>query len=265
MHGNLTPINLEPPPGVNYRGRQTYQPWTAAELDALRTNYPSGGYKACKPHMPLRTDLSIHKKAQELGIKGPGPQDRQKWFTSPHIDDAIRRAYAEDPVRGMTTRLGRRLGRPPTWIVNRARQLGVTVPRMKPDNWSAAEVALLREHAYRTANAIARIFRRAGFKRSPNAIQLRLTRLRFDRTHEDLYNGTQLAALFGVRQQKISQWIANGWLKARGRGTTRDHDIHQVHRKDVRRFIIENVGAVDLRRVDKHWFVDLVANKSVGD
>ena len=35
--------------------------------------------------------------------------------------------------------------------------------------------------------------------------------------------------------------------------------MFSIHRRDVRRFLIDNAGAVDLRRADAVWLIELLA------
>jgi hypothetical protein len=38
-------------------------------------------------------------------------------------------------------------------------------------------------------------------------------------------------------------------------------DEYWIHRHDVRAFVVANVAAVDLRKVEKFWFVEMLAGK----
>jgi hypothetical protein len=63
----------------------------------------------------------------------------------------------------------------------------------------------------------------------------------------------------------VTGWVNKGWLRAARRGTERTPqqggDEHWIHMRDVRRFVIDNVAAVDFRKVDKFWLVDLLAQR----
>lgn len=234
--------------------------WTDAELAIIRHHYPRGGPSAVIALLPHKTDKAIYQKADELEIRAPNRRrDNRRWTTSVHIDDTIRRYYAGRPIKGGVERLGRQVGRPGRWVSHRARQLGITPPRFAPLPWSSDEDDLLRKLATRAPSTISKQFARAGFKRTPAAILHRLTKRHIDRTDDDHYSGRQLAELMGVTSNVVSGWIAKGWLIAKMKGTTREHDTFRIHRLAVRRFIIENVGTIDIRRVEKHWFVDLIA------
>lgn len=235
-------------------------PWSEREKAIMREHYPVGGLAACRAHLaPLRGDGAIYQMAQQLGLKAPGqPVLREQWTTTPHIDEAIRRAYIEDGRKGCVARVARKIARPPRWVSHRARQLGIVPPRFREPPWTEREFELLRANATKQPYVIARIFARHGFRRTGTAIKIKLTRLKIDRTDDNTYTSRGLAELMGVESHRVSTWIAKGWLKAKRKSDLPGSEF-QIQRRDIRAFIIDNVGAIDIRRVDKHWFVDLVA------
>lgn len=46
-----------------------FDPWTPAEIAALRTAYASGGIHAARAALPERSTLSLYKKARRLGLR----------------------------------------------------------------------------------------------------------------------------------------------------------------------------------------------------
>lgn len=234
--------------------------WTADDIAALRRVYPVSGSDGAAKALPHKTIGAIHHKARNLGLLAPGYKKRtEKFHSSPHIDAAIRRYYQGTPQWGGLSKLAHQVGRPVRWVSDRALLLGVQVRRFEVAKWSDAEIALLRENASKIPVTISRIFTKHGFKRSANAIGLKLTRLHCDRSDDDTYTASGLAALFNVDKTVIVSWIKKGWLKARTRGSDHPNDAYQIHHNAVRRFVAENAGAVDIRRVDKFWFIDLLA------
>lgn len=232
--------------------------WSPEEIAILREHYPVGGINACVARLPDRNERTIYTKAAKIGLRSKKHRvPPTRWTWSLHQDDLIRRAYREDPRRGRVKRLARKMGRPAYAVSLRARQLGLVAPSGPGRPWAQREHDLIVAHASNQPISIARILKRNGFKRTPGAIQHRLNAMRIDRVDDDRYTGNGLAELMGVNVHKVASWIAKGWLKAkRERG---DRTRYSIHRNAVRRFIVENVGEVDLRRVDKLWFVDLLA------
>ena len=54
-----------------------------------------------------------------------------------------------------------------------------------------------------------------------------------------------------------------GWLKASQRDTSRtprQGEIFYIKDQWIREFIIESVSIIDFRKVDKYWFVDILAH-----
>jgi hypothetical protein len=235
--------------------------WTESELAILRRHYPGGGAVAVREHLPHRTPGAVHEKAKRLGLKvGPTRNHLLRYSNSVHIDEAIRRFYLV-PHKGGLSKLANQLNRPRHWISARARYLAVTIPRRHDGPWSEAEIALLRKNAAKVPYNITRIFAKHGFRRSASAIKNKMLKLRCVRDDEDMYSASGVAELFGVDVHLVINWIRKGWLKAQMKGTARERDTYQVHHNHIRRFVIENVGAIDIRRVEKDWFVDLLAGR----
>jgi hypothetical protein len=234
--------------------------WTSDDLDKLRAAYPVSGSDGAAKVLPHKTIGAIHHKVRQLGLARPGQKKKAEPFCStPHIDAAICRYYRGDAKRGGLSKLAHQVARPVKWVSVRALSLGVQVPRFDAGKWSDGEIELLRKNAAKIPITISRVLRSHGFKRSANAIALKLARLRCDRTDEDIYTASGLAELFCVDKSVITSWIRKGWLKARLRGSGHPNDAYEIHHNNVRRFVVENAGAVDIRRVDKHWFIDLLA------
>lgn len=236
--------------------------WTAREVSLLKATYPEKGMIGCLEVLPRRTPGSIYQKARQLNIVRPGvSRNRVPYESSEYIDQAIRRAY-ESGEKGAIKHLSMTLGRPMSWIRQRAMKLGIAVPRFKPEPWSAAEDAILSERAHRRPGSIRKALLSAGFSRTETAIAVRIKRLRLDTSDPDHYTARGLAMAFGVDSHTIAKWIGKGWLQAKRRGTNRVEqqggDEWWIARKHVRSFVIENVAAVDFRKVEKFWLVSLL-------
>jgi hypothetical protein len=185
---------------------------------------------------------------------------RLKILSTDFIDAAIRAAYQSTPYRGLRQELARRLNRPVWWIGRRAINLGLVTPRHKEPPWSAAELSLLEQHHWKTPEAIAAIFRRRGYPRTPTAIELKRRRYGLRVADAEVYTAAQLALFMGVNGKTVCTWIARGWLKASRKGTARlscqGGDHHQITQRAVRQFIIDYTAHVDTRKCDRLWLVD---------
>jgi hypothetical protein len=236
--------------------------WTGREEKLLREHYPQGGVSACLAALPGRSASSIYQRAGRLGLRRPGANgrvnERRRWESSEAIDAIIRRTYQRAPTRGDVMRCAGTVGRPRAWVSARARKLGLVAPRFKEPAWSEAEIDLVSEHAHKTPGALRGLLARRGFKRSETAILVKLKRLGADRTDPHRLNANQLALAMGVDRKTVAAWIAKGWLKATRRGNSDADPFWSITRKDARRFIIDHLAHVDIRKVEKHWFVDLL-------
>lgn len=237
--------------------------WTTREQKILRENYTRGGIEACLALLDRRSEGSIRQQAAKLGLRRPA-EARKKWATSPQMDDVIRRAFQGEPHKNMVNDLAVKLGRPRYWVSQRAARLGLVAPRFKEPDWTPEELALLEKHAAKTPRVISRIFKRNGFQRSVTAIVVKSKRLQLDREDPDFCTASSLAVMLGCDAKVVTHWIDRGLLKARAEPVgSADGDRHRyrIHWADVKAFIIDNAAAVDLRKVDKFWFIDLMARK----
>jgi hypothetical protein len=241
--------------------------WTTREETVLRERFPDGGYRACAPLLPGRSSCAIYAHAHSLGLKAPGGERRSdNYETSDAIDAVIKRTYQGEVRKGMVAQIARTLGRPRWWVTARARRLGVVAPRFKEADWTEEELSIAAGNAHRHPGTIRRMLARAGYQRSETAIVVKLKREGQTRADPDHFTATGLAGLMGIDAKTVMRWIEKGGLKAGRRGTNRSEaqggDQYWIHRKDLRRFIAENAAAVDLRKVDKFWFIDLLVGSA---
>lgn len=244
--------------------------WTTTEVRILHATYPTGGLEGCVAALPGRSASSIYQRAGREGLRkrnaSGGVTERRVWPTTPQIDAAITRVYSGAPSNGAVKKLALTLGRPRGWICNRARALGLVVPRFKEAPWSEAEIEIVRAHGGKHPDVVRRIMKKAGFTRTATAIKLKTKRLHIAReVDENLYTARGLGIALGIDSGMISSWIARGWLKARRKPVPKGCDPEKgnwvIARRDVRNFVIDNVAVVDFRKVDKFWLVDLLAGK----
>ena len=157
------------------------------------------------------------------------------------------------------TALAASIGRPMTWLRRRCRDLGLQPPAQPIRPWGRDELDVLREHAHLSAPELAKVMRRAGFKRSAGAIALRLRRAGIDRTDPDSHTLRDVGQLLGVSPQTVLIWVQNHGLRAKPRqpDTGEPGQRFRVHRKDLRTWLRDNPTKVNLAKVDGPWFIDL--------
>jgi hypothetical protein len=196
------------------------------------------------------------------------PNRKPKYEFTSLIDDQIRQAYRQYWVHGdrkAIKRCARKVEIPAREIRRRAVVLGLT--RTKEPLWSDAEVAELERWGHLTDAAIQRKLRAAGFRRSTTGIHLKLKRLRI-RQNADGYSAYSLAEAFGVNCHKVARWIHRKMLRAIKRGTDRTEvqngDSYWITHNAVRDFVYRYPDEVDLAKVEKLWFLDLVSGGRIG-
>ena len=274
---SLTPVTFSKPRGRQPRLSAPYVPgkhdkrfWTDVEHDIVRRYFPAGGAAACLARLPEHRTLSgVYCQAKKLGVKVDGsPAARQRHRASPELDERIREGWQEMDAgrKGAVAELALRLNIPRWWLTKRLTVLGLTIRHKKEPRWTAAEDALMRRIPLHLPHKAAAIFREHGFQRSPTAIVVRAKRLDLSRraTRPEL-SATRAAAILGVDGKFITARILSGELPAKKRDDRRlvqqggrSWDIKPA---DLRRWIIDNIDVVDLRRVDKIPFVSLVAGE----
>ncbi len=188
-----------------------------------------------------------------------------KYEFTPELDERIRNTYRQTPRRGAVKELATRL-RLPRWRVSkRAREIGAYEPILKEKPWSDQELHILEQRSHLTPDRIQIALKKAGYKRSITGIIVKRKRMRFLQNLKGM-SAHQCAECFGLGCSKtVTRWIEKGWLKAERRGTKRIEenggDMYFIKEKHLRQFVVENIGLIDIRKVDKFWFVDLL----VGD
>ena len=184
----------------------------------------------------------------------------------PEAGDIIRHAYQTEVglngraavAKSLATRFG-----VPRWKISRvAREMGLVARQKKEPDWSEKECEILRRTAHLSLSVIQRHLARAGFRRSETGIEIKRKRMRF-LVSKDGYSAHQIAQCFGIDVKSVTRWIHLGYLRAQKRGTARTArqggDIHFIRDRWVRDFVLEYLPLIDIRKVDKYWFVDLLA------
>jgi hypothetical protein len=253
--------------------------WTTREEAIIRDKFPGGGINACLPLLPGRSAGSIYQKAANMRLRkrnrAGGVTERQRYSTSEAIDAAIRRCFTgETPRSEAVAKLCAATGRPRVWINNRARVLGLVVPRYREGRWSEREVEILRAAGAVHPDTIRRRLKGEGFKRTSTAILLKQKSLRIMRDLDENghYTATALGECFGVSRDTVARWADLGLLaghRLKGHRSPEKKPAHdaafwQFSLRAVRQFVVENVAIIDFHKVDKFWLVDLLAGSVVG-
>lgn len=248
-------------------------PWTNIEVETLKRVYPSGGPEAAAAALPSRGYSGVVGKASGLGLKFEGvrrrPNPKRIYFVTPQIDAAIARGYqtAEaGKLRGAINQLALDLGKPRWWISRRATEMGIVHPRKKEGPWKPEEDAILEANRWRSPKVIRARLLRAGFTRTETAVAVRRKRIHSGDLADPFHvTATGIAKLLGIDSHWITRRIESGELKAEKRGTARTEqqggDMWWIKKSDLWTFIVENAALIDLRKVDRTWFIDFMAHE----
>ncbi|MBV8572752.1 MAG: hypothetical protein JO319_19185 [Acidobacteriaceae bacterium] len=189
---------------------------------------------------------------------------RARYIPTAEIDEKIKRAYSRQRSgdRNALRAVRGDIGWSKSAVVRRGAELCVTRAKERP--WCAAEEDILERFGYLTAAGVQRKLMRAGFQRSRAAVQLKTTRLRIKR-NLDGYSACALAMAFGVDAHKVCTWIRRGLLQAERRHTaySTQRDTWWIPISSVRRFILRAPEEIDLSRVEKFWFLDIVTGGKI--
>jgi hypothetical protein len=242
-----------------------HRPWRADELALLREQYPIGGVKAALAVLPERSRKAIYTKADELGLRAPAPthlptKAPTRYPSTEAIDAEVRRVYQAGPNNAELNALARRLMRPRAWIMRRAGRLGLVTPSFAPVEWHPEEIKIIERHAHQSYDWIRTLLRQRGWQRTASAIATKVKLLELDRSDPDNWTTYQLAPVLGVAPLTIRRWILQEGLPARREGTRSETDPYMVNRDDLRRWIATHPQLVDLRKVERYWFIELLTS-----
>jgi hypothetical protein len=186
-----------------------------------------------------------------------------KYRSTPQSDGLIRGAYLRQRQgdRSALKMVSRELGWPRSAVSKRGAALGLA--RVKEKEWSEEELRLLGRFGHLTPGGIQRKLAEAGFARSVAAVQVKLQRDRIKSNLEG-YSACQLADALGVEVRKVLRWIQQEALSAERRGTARTEaqggDTWWISDRNVRRFVLRFPQEIDLARVEKMWFLNLLTD-----
>lgn len=186
-----------------------------------------------------------------------------KWKYRPttHTDNLIRDAYSKQRMgdRKALKSVSMQLSWTRSAVSKRGAELGLA--RVKEKHWSREEEETLARFGHLAPSGIQRKLHERGSPRSIAAIQVKLNRNRIKSNLEG-YSAGQLADALGVDVRKVLKWIHCGDLKAARRGTERTQeqggDTWWIPDRSVRRFILRFPEEIDLARVEKIWFLNLI-------
>lgn len=192
-----------------------------------------------------------------------------KYPITPEMHEAIRQVYQTATGKGQVKALAQRFGYPREIVTFYAQKQGWIARHGwgKEPPWSEKELLILRVNAHLHPRRIQMRLTKAGFSRTLSAIKTKRDRLDLYTEHGRM-SIDQVALAFGVFHQTVKRWVKQGFLKAIATGSfvggICPGEIFLVADKAIRDFILAYPNLVDLRKVNKEWFIDILAGREDG-
>lgn len=152
----------------------------------------------------------------------------------------------------------------PRWaLYQRALKIGAVQSSHQKRPWEDEEIRILGKYARYEPLTIKKRLEKTGFQRSIASIVLKRKRMRLLSNLEGV-SACLCAEFLGVDLHWVLNHISAGSLKAEVIRRDREGKAnYHIREKDLRKFIIENPCLIDLRKVEKYYFIELVANGAV--
>ncbi len=187
-----------------------------------------------------------------------------RFLITPEIHEAIVRVYQCGTGNGQVRALAERFNYP-RWKISRyAIQAGLIAKQKKEPDWNEREIHILELNAHRCPEVIQRKLKMVGFTRSVTGIVVKRKRERMLKNLEGM-SAREFSHCLGVDDHFVIKAIKAGRLKAEQRGTKRTEaqggDIYFIKDKAIKEYILNWINEIDIRKVAKYWFVDLLTSK----
>jgi len=187
----------------------------------------------------------------------------RKWPpVTPALHNEIKRLYQrKEDCSGEVAAFAKRHGLPRWKVTRYAQEKGWCRKQKKEPDWSAGELNILKRHARHHPHHIRMVLKKNGYTRSINGIAIKRKRMRM---LQDLGgdSANRLAMCLGIDRGGVIRAIKAGKLKAERRIQERTPqqggNAWFIREKDIRDYLIENINEIDLAKVDKYWFVDIL-------
>ena len=190
-----------------------------------------------------------------------------RWVITPEIHELIKQVYKTSSGNGEVRALAKRLNFPRWKITRYAINQGWVAKQKKEPNWCEEEIAILERNAHLNPVGIQKRLKANGYHRTIQGIVLKRKRMKL-LSSLDGQSARAFSECLGVDIHFVTRAISEGRLKAQKRGTARTPaqggDIYYITDKHARDYIIDNLHEIDIRKVDKWWFTDILAGGQYG-
>jgi hypothetical protein len=187
-----------------------------------------------------------------------------KYSFTPEMDAEILYTYSVNTdSKPRVINLARKFNMPRWAVYQRALKIDAVQSSHQKKQWAEEEIKILEKYARYEPQTIRKRLEKAGFQRSIAGIVLKRKRMRLLANLEGMSAGL-CAQFLGVDLHWVLNYIRQGLLRAEIiRQDSEGKTSYYIKEKDLRTFIINNPDIIDLRKVEKYYFIELVANGAV--
>jgi hypothetical protein len=225
--------------------------------------------------VPIRRETgwsrkAIRERAIFIGVIKPGEHrhaNQKIYIPTAQIDEIIRENFSNKHARGVNTRTVSAINAlggirwSESAVSRRALELGLSHPAHDAE-WTMQEDEVVLQ-SLRNCRTIRSIQRKLNTlfpnrRHTESAIVTRMSYLQA-RKDADSYNQGELASLLGVSTVLVARWTGLRHLNGKRALTGNADSIWYYKKPDVRKFVLAHPDYVDLSRVNKTWFIDLLS------
>ena len=187
-----------------------------------------------------------------------------KYLFTSEMDNEIIYTYSiNTDSKPRVINLARRFNMPRWAVYQRALKIGAVKSSQQKKKWEDEEINILEKNAQYAPLTIKMRLAKAGFQRSTASIVLKRKRMRLLSNLEGM-SACLCAEFFGVSLHIVLNHIKAGLLRAEIiRYDQQGKANYYIREKNLRKFIINNPDVIDLRKVEKYYLIELLANGKV--
>jgi hypothetical protein len=187
-----------------------------------------------------------------------------KYVFTPEMDEELMYTYSiNTDSKPRLINLAGKFNMPRWAIYQRALKIGAVTSSHQKRPWIYEEIRILEKNARYAPQTIKKKLEKAGYQRSIASIVLKRKRMRLLSNLKGV-SACLCAEFLGVDLHWVLNYIRQGLLKAEIIRQDREGKANYfIREKDLRKFIVNNPDLVDLRKVEKYYFIELVANGGV--
>ena len=184
-----------------------------------------------------------------------------KYFFASEMDKEILYTYSINiDNKPRVINLAKKFNMPRWAIYQRALKIGAVNSSHQKRPWEYDEIKILERNAHYAPLTIKKKLAKAGFHRSIASIVLKRKRMRLLSNLKGV-SACLCAEFLGVDLHWVLNHISTGSLKAEVIRRDREgKSNYYIKERNLRQFIINNPDVIDLRKVEKYYFIELVAN-----